>query len=152
MKLEDVPPVVHIDGLSFSLPWSERTYQLEITENTAAHLLVADLENHPGKPVVGYIGFWFIVDEAHISTFAVHPDFRGRGIGSRLLEEALLEALRLGAELVTLEVRASNKIPIELYTRFGFHVKARKPRYYRDNHEDALLMILENLPGWGDLR
>ena len=152
MALADVQQVIQIDGRSFTLPWSERTYHLELTENTAAHLLVAEIEKRPGKPIVGYIGFWFIVDEAHISTLAVHPDFRRKGIGRRLLEEALLEALQLGAELVTLEVRASNQIPIDLYTKFSFHVKARKPRYYRDNDEDALLMILEDLPGWRDLR
>ncbi len=151
MLLADVEQVVQIDKLSFTLPWSERTYRLELTENSAAHLFVADLEDQPEQLIVGYVGFWFIVDEAHISTLAVHPDFMGRGIGSRLLEEALVGALRLGADLVTLEVRASNQRPIDLYKKFGFQVKARKPRYYRDNHEDALLMVLDDLPGWRQL-
>ena len=151
MLLADVEQVVQIDKLSFTLPWSERTYRLELTENSAAHLIVAELEDQLKQPVVGYVGFWFIVDEAHISTLAVHPDFRGQGIGSRLLEEALGEALRRGADLVTLEVRASNQRPIDLYKKFGFQVKARKPRYYRDNHEDALLMVLDDLPGWRQL-
>lgn len=151
MLLADVERVVQIDKLSFTLPWSERTYRLELTENSAAHLIVAELEDQLKQPVVGYVGFWFIVDEAHISTLAVHPDFRGQGIGRRLLEEALVEALRRGADLVTLEVRASNQRPIDLYKKFGFQVKARKPRYYRDNHEDALLMVLDDLPGWRQL-
>ena len=151
MLLADVEQVVQIDKLSFTLPWSERTYRLELTENSAAHLIVAELEDQLKQPVVGYVGFWFIVDEAHISTLAVHPDFRGQGIGRRLLEEALIEALRRGADLVTLEVRASNQRPIDLYKKFGFQVKARKPRYYRDNHEDALLMVLDDLPGWRQL-
>ncbi|HUS84333.1 MAG TPA: ribosomal protein S18-alanine N-acetyltransferase [Anaerolineales bacterium] len=151
MCLSDVDQVVQIDRLSFTLPWSERTYRLELTENSAAHLYVAELEGQHEQPVVGYVGFWFIVDEAHISTLAVHPDFRGMGIGRRLLEEALVEALLLGADLVTLEVRASNQRPIDLYKNFGFRVKAVKPRYYRDNHEDALLMILDDLPGWREL-
>ena len=151
MLLADVEQVVQIDKLSFTLPWSERTYRLELTENTAAYLIVAELEDQPKQPVVGYIGFWFIVDEAHISTLAVHPDSRGQGIGRRLLEEALIEALHRGADLVTLEVRASNQRPIDLYKKFGFQVKAMKPRYYRDNHEDALLMILDDLPGWRQL-
>ena len=151
MLLADVERVVQIDKLSFTLPWSERTYRLELTENSAAHLIVAELENQPKQSIVGYVGFWFIVDEAHISTLAVHPDFRGQGIGRRLLEEALVEALRRGADLVTLEVRASNQRSIDLYKEFGFRVKARKPRYYRDNHEDALLMVLDDLPGWRQL-
>ncbi|TET98719.1 MAG: ribosomal-protein-alanine N-acetyltransferase [Anaerolineales bacterium] len=151
MCLSDVEQVVQIDKLSFTLPWSERTYRLELTKNSAAHLFVAELEDQLEQPVVGYVGLWFIVDEVHISTLAVHPDFRGRGIGRRLLEEALDGALRLGADLVTLEVRASNQRPIDLYKKFGFQVKARKPRYYRDNHEDALLMILDDLPRWREL-
>jgi len=150
MYLSDVEHVVQIDKLSFTLPWSERTYRLELTENSAAYLFVAELEDQLKHPVVGYIGFWFIADEAHISTLAVHPDFRGQGIGRKLLEEALLVASRLGADLVTLEVRASNQRPIDLYKKFGFQVKARKPRYYRDNHEDALLMVLDDLPGWSE--
>ena len=148
MSLADVERVVQIDRLSFALPWSERTYRLELTENSAAHLIVAELESRLEKLVIGYAGFWFIVDEAHISTLAVHPDFRRKGVGRRLLEEALNEALRLGAVIVTLEVRASNQIPIDLYKKFGFREKARKARYYRDNQEDALLMILEDLPKW----
>jgi len=151
MCLPDVEQVVQIDRLSFTRPWSERTYHLELTENSAAHLIVAALEDQLNKPIVGYVGFWFIVDEAHISTLAVHPDFRGKGIGSRLLEEALEAASHLGADLVTLEVRASNQIPIDLYKKFGFQVRTSKPRYYRDNHEDALLMILDDLPRWRQL-
>ncbi|MCK5317271.1 MAG: hypothetical protein KAJ55_05120, partial [Anaerolineales bacterium] len=65
MCLSDVEQVVQIDKLSFTLPWSERTYRLEITENSAAHLFVAELEDQLEQPVVGYVGFWFIVDEAH---------------------------------------------------------------------------------------
>ena len=151
MRLPDVEQVVQIDRLSFTLPWSERTYCLELTENSVAHLLVAEQEDQLKQSIVGYVGFWFIVDEAHISTLAVHPDFRGKGIGRRLLEEALEEASRLGADLVTLEVRASSQIPIDLYKKFGFQIRASKPRYYRDNHEDALLMILEDLPRWREL-
>ncbi len=151
MLLSDVEQVVQIDELSFTLPWSERTYRLELTENTAAHLFVAELDDQLERHVVGYVGFWFIVDEAHISTLALRPDFRGQGIGRRLLEEALVRALRLGADLVTLEVRASNQSSIDLYKKFGFQVKARKPRYYRDNNEDALLMVLDDLPGWHEL-
>ena len=148
MCLVDVDRVVQIDRLSFSLPWSERTYRLELNENSAAHLFVAEVDDQLKQPIVGYVGFWFLVDEAHISTLAVHPEYREQGIGSRLLEEALIEALRLGADLVTLEVRESNEGPIDLYEKFGFQVKARKARYYRDNHEDALLMVLDDLPGW----
>jgi ribosomal-protein-alanine N-acetyltransferase len=90
------------------------------------------------------VGFWFIVDEAHISTIAVHPDFRQHGIGEILLQWALREALHLDAQLVTLEVRVSNHKAINLYEKYGFEVVGRRAHYYRDNNEDALLMTRIN--------
>jgi ribosomal-protein-alanine N-acetyltransferase len=90
---------------------------------------------------------WLILDEAHIATIAVHPDFRGHGIGSLMLRTILEEAARKGAGEAMLEVRANNGIAQAMYRRFGFEVVFRRPRYYRDNNEDALLMSLDDLPG-----
>jgi ribosomal-protein-alanine N-acetyltransferase len=91
------------------------------------------------------IVIWLILGEAHIATLAVHPDFRGRGTGSQLLEVALQEARNKGAREAMLEVRASNHVAQALYDGYGFEVVYRRSRYYRDNNEDALLMNLENL-------
>jgi ribosomal-protein-alanine N-acetyltransferase len=88
---------------------------------------------------------WLILDEAHIATLAVHPEFRRKGVGSQLLEAALIEARNKGAREAMLEVRASNHIAQALYKDYGFEVVHRRPRYYRDNNEDALLMNLNNL-------
>jgi ribosomal-protein-alanine N-acetyltransferase len=92
------------------------------------------------RPVVGYAGYWFVVDEAHISTIAVHPEWRGRGVGEHLLVHLLGQALDLGAVAATLEVRVSNTAAQNLYRKYGFEQVGRRRRYYRDNGEDALLM------------
>jgi ribosomal-protein-alanine N-acetyltransferase len=94
----------------------------------------------PGRQIVGYGGFWFIIDEAHISTIAVHPDWRGQGVGENLFVAMLEQALDLGAQSVTLEVRVSNAAAQALYHKYEFEQTGRRKRYYRDNGEDALLM------------
>jgi ribosomal-protein-alanine N-acetyltransferase len=152
MSIADIETVFEIDRLSFSLPWSERTYRLELTENPAAHLYVAVKKKHNIEYILGYIGFWYIVDEAHISTLAVHPSERKTGIGEGLLIHAMEDAESIGAEVVTLEVRGSNQPAILLYQKFGFEVVGKRPRYYQDNGEDAILMTLKDLPGWGRTR
>lgn len=148
MTVDDIPVVVDIDRLSFALPWPERSYRFEIGENPTSHLLVAEQSNDGYSRVVGYVGFWLLVDEAHISTLAVHPDRRGRGIGEQLLVAALERALELGAALATLEVRTSNDVAIGLYRKHGFEMVGQRPHYYRDNNEDALLMSLVDLSRW----
>ncbi len=150
--MADIETVIEIDRLSFSLPWSTRAYRLELTENPAAHLYVAVIKKHTNEYILGYIGFWYIVDEAHISTLAVHPSERRTGIGEGLLTHAMEDAESIGAEVVTLEVRSSNQPAILLYQKFGFEVVGRRPRYYQDNGEDAILMTLSDLPGWGQTR
>lgn len=147
MQLDDVPVVAAIDQISFPSPWSESTYRQELRKNRAAHLYVAEqLSELKGiAEIVGYIGFWYIVDEVHISTIAVHPDRRRRGIGRMILNHALEQARAMGAELATLEVRESNTGAIELYRAFGFALKGRRPGYYRDTEEDALVMFKERL-------
>jgi ribosomal-protein-alanine N-acetyltransferase len=89
-----------------------------------------------------------ILDEAHIATLAVHPDYRNRGIATRLIESVLLEAEEKGARKAMLEVRTSNQAAQSLYQKFGFQVVHRRRKYYIDNKEDALLMNLDNLSEW----
>jgi ribosomal-protein-alanine N-acetyltransferase len=150
MSLDDLSSVLEIDRLSFPVPWPERSYRYELTENPASNLLVAE-NNEADRRVVGFIGCWLIADEVHISTLAVHPSSRGLGIGRMLLEATLDQSARGGAELATLEVRVSNAIAINLYRKLGFEVVGRRPGYYRDNGEDALLMTVSGLSGrgWG---
>jgi ribosomal-protein-alanine N-acetyltransferase len=95
------------------------------------------------RNVVGYGGFWFILDEAHISTIAVHPDWRGRRVGEQLFVAMLEDALELSAVTATLEVRVTNDHAQGLYRKYHFEVVGRRKHYYRDNGEDALLMTAE---------
>jgi ribosomal-protein-alanine N-acetyltransferase len=143
MTMDDLDSVLEIDQLSFPQPWPESSYRFELTANRASILLVAEIDGR----LVGYVGCWLLVDEVHISTLAVHPDFRQRGIARRLLKSVLGQAARGGAELATLEVRTSNYAAIELYENLGFEISGRRPRYYRDNQEDAHIMTLNELPG-----
>ncbi len=88
---------------------------------------------------------WMVLDEAHIATIAVHPDYRQRGIARQLMVDILKESYRRGAELVTLEVRQNNLPAQMLYRRFHFEIVGHRPHYYQDNHEDALIMTLKEL-------
>jgi [ribosomal protein S18]-alanine N-acetyltransferase len=146
MTLADVARAHEIDVLSFSLAWSERSYRFEITENRNSINLVAEV-SHNGEQssVIGMIVIWVILNEAHVATIAVHPDYRGHRIGQKLLANGLAAAYERGARLAYLEVRKGNSTAKNLYDKFGFKVVGDRPRYYKDNNEDALLMTLENL-------
>lgn len=99
-------------------------------------------EESQNRLVVGMIVVWMILDEAHIATLAVDPQYRGTGIAGRLLDTALQTAVQRNANQVTLEVRAGNQAAIALYRRYNFQVIGNRPRYYKDNNEDALIMTL----------
>ena len=142
MTVADVPAAHAIDVLSFTLPWPERSLRYEVTGNPGARYWVAESD----EQLVGILILWMIVDEAHIATIATHPDFRGRGIAKSLLVEALNSAYNEGAKSALLEVRAGNEAALKMYTGFGFEIVGRRERYYKDNHEDAILMTLHRLP------
>jgi ribosomal-protein-alanine N-acetyltransferase len=141
MRVEDVPAVHEIDTLSFSMPWPERSFKFEIAENPAARNWVAEADGR----IVAMLVLWLIVDEAHIATIATHPEFRRQGIGERLMLAALEDARAEGARRAFLEVREGNAGAQAMYLKYGFAIAGRRPQYYKDNNEDALLMTLENL-------
>jgi [ribosomal protein S18]-alanine N-acetyltransferase len=146
MQVEDVEAVYGIDVLCFALPWSERSYRYEVTENPSSRSWVAEAVDGRGRTqVVGMIVLWIILDESHVATIATHPDFRRRHIGRRLLARGLLDAAEWGATLAYLEVRRGNQNAQDLYVKFGFTVTGTRPKYYVDNQEDALLMTLNPL-------
>ena len=95
--------------------------------------------------VIGFAGVWLMVDEAHITTFGVHPDHRRRGVGRRLLMRLAELATELGALRLTLEVRVGNTAAQALYRSFGFAVSGRRIAYYSDDGEDALVMTTPSL-------
>lgn len=144
MEERDILQVMAIDQRSFANPWSAASYHYEVTENRNAHFSVVWAPS-PGAPagqrlVAGYAGYWLIVDEAHIGTLAVHPDWRRRGLGEKLLAALLRQARDLGAGVALLEVRAGNLAAQNLYRKYGFEAVGRRKHYYHDNGEDALLL------------
>lgn len=146
MQLEDLAQVHAIDRQSFSLPWPESAYRYELLDNQSSFLKVAEVELPDGsQTVVGVTVVWMILDEAHIATIAVHPQYRDQGIAKQLMVVVMQEAIRLNAQLATLEVREHNTAAQRLYQRFGFKVVGRRARYYIDNQEDALIMTLQGL-------
>lgn len=143
MRMGDVGAVLEIERLSFSAPWPAFAFEQELTANRLAHYRVARLADR----VVAFGGIWLMVDEAHITTFGVHPDHRRRGIGRRLLLQLTDVALELGSARMTLEVRVSNEPAQALYRSFGFAVTGRRIAYYSDDGEDALVMTTPDLAG-----
>ena len=141
MGLEDVPDVHRIEAQSFPMPWPDYAFRQELQTNRLAHYLVV----RSGNETVAYGGLWMLVDEAHITTFAVLPEWRRRGIGGRLMVALMDLALRQKARVMTLEVRLSNRPARALYGSFGFKPVGVRPRYYSDNGEDALIMTTDVL-------
>jgi ribosomal-protein-alanine N-acetyltransferase len=141
MRLEDLEQVQRIELASFSTPWPSNAYRSELETNRLASYLVARIDGR----IVGYGGMWLMVDEAHITTFAIHPGWRRQGIGERLLLAFLDLARDRHAREATLEVRLSNLPARRLYEKYGFRPVGLRPRYYSDNNEDALIMTTEPL-------
>jgi len=139
MRVEDIPDVHEIERASFPVPWPAYAFRQELETNRLARYLVVRV----GGEAVAYGGIWLMVDEAHITTFAVLPAWRRQGIGARLLLALLDLAVELGATVATLEVRLSNLEARRLYERFGFMPVGVRPHYYSDNAEDALIMTSE---------
>ena len=96
-------------------------------------------------PIVGYGGLWLTVDDAHVTTIAVEPSQRGKGLGELLLNALIDHAYDLGADQITLEVRVSNVTAQRLYVKYGFQPAGTRTRYYTDNGEDALIMWTDPL-------
>lgn len=141
MQLLDLDGVLWVEQSSFRTPWTRTMFEDEFKNPEMARYLIAQCGGH----VVGYMGFWLIQKEAHITNLAVHPAFRRRKIGERLLFACMRQARRLGAERATLEVRASNDAAKKLYEKYGFQLVALRKKYYNDNNEDAWIMWMNDL-------
>jgi ribosomal-protein-alanine N-acetyltransferase len=143
MRREDIAAVHEIERLSFRTPWPSYAFEQELASNRLARYLVVRI----GERLVAFAGLWLMADEAHVTTFAVHPDWRRRGIAQRLMVALVELSLEIGAQRMTLEVRAGNEAAQALYRRFGFIDVGRRPRYYTDDNEDALIMTTPELAG-----
>ena len=100
----------------------------------------------PGQSyIVGFIGTWYLTDEAHIVSVGVRSELRGFGIGELLLIGSVEHAMERGADVLTLEVRVSNQLAQNLYEKYGFTTKGLRKAYYTDNREDAYIMTTDSI-------
>ena len=139
MSVEDIASVHEIERKSFPTPWSQQAFYQELTNNSVAQYIVAEL----AEQLLGYAGVWVMMDEAHVTNIAVHPDYRGYKLGEALLRQLMALSVMLGATRITLEVRVSNHIAQRLYEKYGFRAAGIRKQYYSDL-EDAMIM-------WADL-
>lgn len=101
--------------------------------------------------IVGFLGYWIMAGEAHITSIAVRQKYRRRGIGEMLLITAIDQAITLKADFATLEVRLSNTGAQALYSKHGFEHVGERRKYYLDRspagdtREDALIMTTPNI-------
>ncbi len=136
MTMKDVARVVELDRKLFPLPWSERMFRNEVEKDGMTSPWV--LEDSSGN-IAGYIDLWLIMEELHIATIGVAPEWQGKGLGKILMLWGMLRGEEIGMEEATLEVRPSNTVAVNLYSSLGFRVVGRRKHYY-GNKEDALIM------------
>jgi len=173
MEYEDIPQVAQIDREAFPGEWvfrSESAYKQDL-DNPSVRYIVAcnkrdvsesggqavhklpwfkrlfSYERHLNVPenIIGFSGFWMMMKEAHIIAIGVRDGYRRLGIGEGLLIATIELAQIVNANVVTLEVRASNEIAQELYKKYGFRVVGRRLRYYSSDGEDAIIMSTDNI-------
>jgi len=132
--------ILLIEESSFLSPWSLHSFKEE-TKRVISHLWA--LKDR--QTLAGYICFWLFGGEIHVMNIAVHPDKRGEGFGSHLLQKAISVGISKKIEKIWLEVRPSNYAARALYRKAGFLEIARRPRYYTDSNEDAIVMALHLL-------
>jgi ribosomal-protein-alanine N-acetyltransferase len=137
---DDLVEVVALEQEVYPLPWSRACFRNELSR-PYSHL--HGLCEAGSGLLVGYICFWILYNEMHVLNLAVKPSWRGRGLGKLLLNHALDEARGQEVSLVSLEVRVSNEVAINLYHSVGFRRVGVRPNYYSPEREDALLMQLD---------
>ncbi|MEK6645501.1 MAG: ribosomal protein S18-alanine N-acetyltransferase [Candidatus Firestonebacteria bacterium] len=145
MKFEDLDEICAIELDSFPTPWGRQSFLNDINSPDRAYCFVAKAEINEKLKIVGYACFWIISKEINIINFAVAPLYRRKKIGESILKELLLEAIKCGAVLATLEVRISNIPAQKLYEKFGFVPIAIRKKFYGDTGEDAMVMWLNPL-------
>lgn len=136
-----IDDIMVVENLSFKIPWSRQSITEEIVSNKLAVYLSAKVDDR----IVGYAGIWCVCGEGHITNIAVHPDYRGNGIGSLLLEGLIDIARKEQILSMTLEVRKSNLVAQALYRKYGFKDSGFRKAYYSDNGEDALIMWKDSI-------
>jgi len=134
--IDYLPNVLYIESESYPEPWTHGMFRQELS-NPCSYLWIAK----QGDCLIGYAGFWLILDEAHVTRVTVAEKYRGMGYGRVITEHMLNKAREMGAVLARLEVRETNMPARILYEHLGFVVEGIRPGYYQRTNENAVLMI-----------
>ena len=140
MQKRDISAVYEIECICFRSPWSKLSLLSELRNDVACYLVLTVDDR-----IVGYGGMWTLYDEAHVTNIAVLPEYRRRGFAKKMLLSLMAWAIQRGAEKMTLEVRETNAGAQQIYAGLGFLQQGRRPRYYDDTGEAALLLWNENI-------
>lgn len=138
MQLRDVPAIAELEKICFSDPWSENSIASEL-DNQLSYWLVAE----DNGVIAGYVGSQSVLDAADMMNLAVDPDFRQQGVGQALVNGLINHLQQNNVIALLLEVRVSNTPAISLYEKLGFVQVGRRPKYYRNPREDALILRKE---------
>jgi ribosomal-protein-alanine N-acetyltransferase len=136
MATSDIAAVTRIERASFATVWPSDAFYNELSTNKLAHYFVGRLHDR----VVAYGGIWVILEDSHVTTLAVDPEYRRKRFGELLLLRLIDEAIERGAAWLTLEVRESNTVAQRLYRKYGFTTVTMRTGYYSDDNESALIM------------
>lgn len=136
MHENDLNEVSKINHLSFNDPWPKQIFADEINDNEFATYFVLEAND----VLIGYVGIWFVFDDAQITNIAVHPDYRGQSYGEQLFFHAMKHSMLHHMNSLSLEVRISNIKAQRLYRKFGLTPISIRKKYYKNNGEDAIVM------------
>lgn len=138
MVQEDADGVARVEAACMPVPWSRQSFWEEASHTDAYYLIARDVDRD--NMIVAYAGCWVLANEGHITNVAVDPDYQGQGLGRRLMNELTSRVKALGVDSMTLEVRPSNTVAINLYTSLGFRSVGQRPKYYTNPVEAAEIM------------
>lgn len=138
MVQEDADGVARVEAACMPVPWSRQSFWEEASHSDAYYLIARDVDRD--NLIVAYAGCWVLANEGHITNVAVDPDYQGQGLGRRLMNELTSRVKALGVDSMTLEVRPSNAVAINLYTSLGFRSVGQRPKYYTNPVEAAEIM------------
>lgn len=147
MRREDLEEVLAIEQHAFRSSWPRQIFLEELAREWAYLDVLRERDGGGPGRIVAYCNYWLVRDEVHLLNIATHPDHRRRGHGRQLMTHMVEFARRHRCRYITLEVRRSNGAAIDLYQQFAFQPVGVRPRYYADDQEDAVVMLLELPPG-----
>lgn len=138
MENAHVEAIAALEKLCFNDPWSVNSIASELSNPLSCWIVAMD-----GETLVGYVGSQSVLGWADMMNLAVHPDYRRQHIAEKLVESLIIQLKQNQVTCLTLEVRVSNMPAIGLYEKMGFSAVGRRPGYYHNPREDALILRKE---------